>query len=166
MSKVCKMKATRSASDVGGVDQDPPRPPMTSTPLAPPPPNPYPPESRASPSSSALPPRVSRDHAPPSHSFHTDLAEVRTMEKGLLELLSDFKSGKLVAFGSGCSMDQMESIRDQQESLARLHFEMGSNEAALSQEAVDKANRNREQLMNRLEKLSQSIGKLNPNTLT
>ena len=26
--------------------------------------------------------------------------------------------------GQGCSMEQMEGIRDQQESLARLHFEL------------------------------------------
>ena len=76
------------------------------------------------------------------------------MEKELLSLLDDFNSGKLRAFGTyvhiyynpfrnynvqkdcnrliphiiligqGCSMEQMEGIRDQQESLARLHFEL------------------------------------------
>ena len=30
--------------------------------------------------------------------------------------------------GQGCSMEQMESIRDQQESLARLHFELATKQ--------------------------------------
>ena len=76
------------------------------------------------------------------------------METELLTLLDDFNSGKLRAFGKkfisvmqhfrflhlkqsanlysliydylgqDCSMEQMEGIRDQQESLARLHFEL------------------------------------------
>lgn len=35
-----------------------------------------------------------------NHSFHTDAAEVKHMEEGLLKLLNDFNSGKLRAFGS------------------------------------------------------------------
>ena len=30
--------------------------------------------------------------------------------------------------GQGCSMEQMQQIRDQQESLARLHFELGARQ--------------------------------------
>ena len=34
-----------------------------------------------------------------SHSFITDVADVRLMEQGLLRLLDDFHSGRLQAFG-------------------------------------------------------------------
>ena len=72
-----------------------------------------------------------------THSFHTDAAEVQEMETVLLKLLDDFNSGKLRAFGQGCSMEQMSAIRDQQESLAKLHFELGARQdpsAPLSEE--------------------------------
>ena len=39
--------------------------------------------------------------------------------------------------GQGCSMEQMSSIREQQESLAKLHFEIGARQdpsAPLSEE--------------------------------
>ena len=39
--------------------------------------------------------------------------------------------------GQGCSMEQMEAIRDQQESLAKLHFDLGGKQdpfAPLSEE--------------------------------
>lgn len=84
------------------------------------------------------------------HSFLTDVSDVQEMEKGLLSLLDDFHSGKLQAFGkltvealcriwykyynillwsrhvSGneCSIDQMEHIREMQEKLAHLHFDL------------------------------------------
>ena len=41
--------------------------------------------------------------------------------------------------GQGCSMEQMSSIRDQQESLAKLHFEIGARQdpsAPLSEEGI------------------------------
>ncbi len=41
--------------------------------------------------------------------------------------------------GQGCSMEQMSSIRDQQESLAKLHFEIGARQdpsAPLSEEGT------------------------------
>lgn len=50
--------------------------------------------------------------------------DVKHMEKDLLELLDDFHTGKLSAFSSGCSMEQMINIRDQQEHLAKLHFRL------------------------------------------
>ena len=74
-----------------------------------------------------------------THSFHTDAAEVQQMETVLLKLLDDFNSGKLRAFGQGCSMEQMSSIRDQQESLAKLHFDLGAKQdpaAPLSDEGI------------------------------
>jgi len=100
-----------------------------------------------------------------THSFHTDAAEVQQMETVLLKLLDDFNSGKLRAFGQGCSMEQMSSIRDQQESLAKLHFEIGARQdpsAPLSEEGLRTANENMEKLMGRLETLSVAIGQLNP----
>ncbi len=100
-----------------------------------------------------------------THSFHTDAAEVQHMEKGLLKLLEDFNSGKLRAFGQGCSMEQMQQIRDQQENLARLHFELGARQEAfapLSEDGLRWASENMDKLMERLEKLSVSIGQLNP----
>ena len=72
-----------------------------------------------------------------THSFHTDAAEVQQMETVLLKLLDDFNSGKLRAFGQGCSMEQMEGIRDQQESLARLHFELGAKQDLTSPMSED-----------------------------
>ena len=74
-----------------------------------------------------------------THSFHTDAAEVQQMETVLLKLLDDFNSGKLRAFGQGCSMEQMSAIRDQQESLAKLHFDLGARQdpsAPLSEEGM------------------------------
>lgn len=47
------------------------------------------------------------------------------MEQALLGLLDDFHSGKLRAFGGTGTMDQMTNIREQQERLAELHFELG-----------------------------------------
>lgn len=100
-----------------------------------------------------------------AHSFHTDAAEVQKMEKELLTLLAEFNSGKLRAFGHGCSMEQMEGIRDQQESLAKLHFDLGVRQdlsAPLSEEGIRGADDNMDRLMTHLERLSTAIGKLDP----
>ncbi|XP_035990763.1 coiled-coil domain-containing protein 28A isoform X3 [Fundulus heteroclitus] len=58
------------------------------------------------------------------HSFLTDVSDVQEMENGLLSLLNDFHSGKLQAFGNECSIDQMEHVREMQEKLARMHFDL------------------------------------------
>lgn len=86
------------------------------------------------------------------HSFLTDVSDVQEMENGLLSLLNDFHSGKLQAFGTAdlqtqstkvptrprcvsnyavvvlsgneCSIEQMEHVREMQEKLARLHFDL------------------------------------------
>jgi len=95
-------------------------------------------------------------------SFHTDAAEVQKMEKDLLSLLDDFNSGKL---SEVCTTEQMEGIRDQQESLARLHFELSAKQdipAAMSDDALRIANENMDRLMTRLQLLSLAIGKLSP----
>ncbi len=62
-------------------------------------------------------------------------------------------------------MEQMESIRDQQESLAKLHFELATRQEVftpLSEDGLRASNENMDLLMSRLEKLSLAIGKLNP----
>lgn len=43
--------------------------------------------------------KVSVSRPAKEHTFLTDVADVRTMEHGLLQLLDDFHSGKLQAFG-------------------------------------------------------------------
>lgn len=117
------------------------------------------------------------------HSFLSDVADVRGMEKALLKLLEDFHSGELRAFGevhsvnlvsegsnlfyvSGqdCSMEQMEAIREQQERLARMHFDLGAQQelyAPLSDEGLRAGQENMDRLMGALEQLSLSIEGLN-----
>ncbi|CAL4071118.1 unnamed protein product [Meganyctiphanes norvegica] len=65
------------------------------------------------------------------HSFLTDASEVRQMEQGLLQLMDDFQQGNLRAFGKDSRLRQMEAIREQQERLARLHFDVGAEQVAL-----------------------------------
>ncbi|XP_053695224.1 uncharacterized protein LOC128742792 isoform X2 [Sabethes cyaneus] len=100
------------------------------------------------------------------HSFISEVPDVRHMERALLGLLDDFHSGKLKAFGSGCTMEQMTSIREQQESLAKLHFDLG-NESSTSSAAFSSGNAdsnqsqaNMKKLVAKLEQLSFSIEKL------
>lgn len=85
--------------------------------------------------------------------------DVKHMEKALLDLLDDFHTGKLSAFGSGCSMEQMISIRDQQEHLARLHFRLYADVEKPIEESFDNsASKDKmAQLVQSLEQLSTSI---------
>ncbi|XP_061896440.1 coiled-coil domain-containing protein 28A isoform X4 [Entelurus aequoreus] len=71
-------------------------------------------------------PSSTQNQAAPTiqHSFLTDVSDVQEMENGLLSLLNDFHSGKLQAFGNECSIGQMEHVREMQEKLARLHFDL------------------------------------------
>ncbi|KAK2489035.1 hypothetical protein MC885_017980, partial [Smutsia gigantea] len=90
--------------------------------------------------------------APLQHSFLTEVTDVYEMEGGLLNLLNDFHSGRLQAFGESggwaermgrgsgsqarsqgsdrcspgkeCSFEQLEHVREMQEKLARLHFSL------------------------------------------
>lgn len=97
------------------------------------------------------------------HCFLSDVTDVRRMEAALLHLLEDFHSGKLRAFGKDCSMEQMTAIREQQERLARLHFELGAQQelfAPLSEEGLRQGAENMTALMTSLEKLSESIERL------
>ncbi|XP_066998685.1 uncharacterized protein [Anabrus simplex] len=97
------------------------------------------------------------------HSFLSDVTDVRRMETALLHLLEDFHSGKLRAFGKDCSMEQMTAIREQQERLARLHFDLGAQQelfAPLSDEGLRAGQENMQRLMESLEQLSVSIERL------
>ena len=60
-------------------------------------------------------------------------------------------------------MEQMEQIREQQERLAKLHFEMGAQQELfppLSEEGLSRASASLQQLMAQLQQLSSSIEKL------
>ncbi|XP_029427058.1 coiled-coil domain-containing protein 28B [Rhinatrema bivittatum] len=98
---------------------------------------------------------------PLQHSFLTDVSDVCDMESGLLNLLSDFHSGKLQAFGKACSFEQLEHVREMQEKLARLHFSLDvCVEDQSEDQKISVADRNLEQLLSNLEELSTSIQKL------
>ncbi|XP_055375880.1 coiled-coil domain-containing protein 28A isoform X1 [Condylostylus longicornis] len=100
------------------------------------------------------------------HSFISEEPDVKHMEQALLGLLDDFHSGKLKAFGSGNTMEQMNKIREQQESLAKLHFELATAEEESLENGSDlnsaaaRAQENMMQLVQRLEMLSVSIEQL------
>nr|XP_033812695.1 coiled-coil domain-containing protein 28B [Geotrypetes seraphini]XP_033812696.1 coiled-coil domain-containing protein 28B [Geotrypetes seraphini] len=99
--------------------------------------------------------------APLQHSFLTDVSDVCEMESGLLNLLSDFHSGKLQAFGKACSFEQLEHVREMQGKLARLHFSLDiCVEDQSEDQNITVADRNLEQLLSNLEELSASIQKL------
>uniref|UniRef100_A0A8C4ZHS9 Coiled-coil domain containing 28B n=1 Tax=Gadus morhua TaxID=8049 RepID=A0A8C4ZHS9_GADMO len=80
--------------------------------------------------------------SPLQHSFLTDVSDVREMEGGLLNLLNDFHSGKLQAFGKVCSFEQLEHVREMQEKLARLHFSLDSHVEELSEDQRKSASDN------------------------
>ncbi|XP_066539302.1 coiled-coil domain-containing protein 28A [Hoplias malabaricus] len=104
----------------------------------------------------------SNQSAPIQHSFLTDVSDVQEMEKGLLGLLNDFHSGKLQAFGNECSIDQMEHVREMQEKLARLHFDLyGEVEELPKDQRKAACDSNMDKLLLNLEELSSSIQKLN-----
>lgn len=68
-----------------------------------------------------------------------------------------------IILGKDCRMEEMTGIREQQERLARLHFELGAKQdlyQPLSEEGLSQGKENMHQLMTSLEKLSESIEKL------
>ncbi|XP_031343293.1 coiled-coil domain-containing protein 28B isoform X1 [Photinus pyralis] len=92
------------------------------------------------------------------HCFLSEVPDVRHMEQALLGLLADFHSGKLKAFGSGSTMEQMTNIREQQERLAKLHFDLATDsDPSLSEEGLRHSRTTMSQLIERLEQLSVSI---------
>lgn len=100
------------------------------------------------------------------HSFISQVPDVRHMERALLGLLADFHSGKLRAFGGGCTMEQMTNIREQQEKLAKLHFDLGgaATVPSLTDESLKTSQNTMSQLIQRLEQLSVSIEALHSNS--
>ncbi|CAL9698282.1 unnamed protein product [Knipowitschia caucasica] len=96
------------------------------------------------------------------HSFLTDVSDVQEMEKGLLSLLDDFHSGKLQAFGNECSIGQMEQVREMQEKLAHLQFDLhGEVDLMPEDQRKTASDSNMDKLLLNLEELSSSIQKLN-----
>ncbi|XP_064628965.1 coiled-coil domain-containing protein 28B-like [Lineus longissimus] len=94
------------------------------------------------------------------HTFLTDVADVREMEHGLLQLLEDFHSGKLQAFGQDCTFDKMDMVREQQEKLTRLHFELDTQQEIQgmdTDQGREMAQKNMDQLMEKLQELNNSI---------
>merc|ERR1712192_268243 len=82
--------------------------------------------------------------------------EVQRMEQSLLRLLHQFNAGQLRAF-DGSMLVQMEEVRDQQEVIARRHFELGAEQdlhPPLSDDGLSMACENMGQLMSSLETLS------------
>ena len=111
---------------------------------------------------------VSANRPCPEHAFLTDVADVRQMEQGLLKLLDDFHSGKLQAFGEDCTFERMDQVREQQETLARLHFDLDTQHdvqhGAESTEERKAANKNMHKLMDNLQELCTSIHGLQKDT--
>nr|XP_054770758.1 coiled-coil domain-containing protein 28B-like [Lytechinus pictus]XP_054771181.1 coiled-coil domain-containing protein 28B-like [Lytechinus pictus] len=99
------------------------------------------------------------------HSFITNASDIRQMQNGLLNLLEEFNSGKLQAFDESCSYEKMSNVRDLQEKLARLHFEMDDQLQAQgvgSKEAITLANQNMDHLLSNLDQLSIAVRSLHP----
>ncbi|XP_074098091.1 uncharacterized protein LOC141526849 isoform X2 [Cotesia typhae] len=94
---------------------------------------------------------------------HREVPDVRRMEQALLQLLEDFHSGNLRAFGKDCSMEQMTEIREQQERLARMHFEIGQQQPRHQEKDTSgpgQSSANMRHLLHRLQQLSMCIEKL------
>ncbi|GIY85906.1 coiled-coil domain-containing protein 28B [Caerostris darwini] len=92
-----------------------------------------------------------------------DTTDFRQMEQGLLQLLEDFHCGKLEGFGSNCTFEKMENVREQQEKLARLHFDLNAQQELCGQhtdEGIKISKGNLSKLMENLQQLSQSIEQL------
>ncbi|XP_060517334.1 uncharacterized protein LOC132696494 isoform X2 [Cylas formicarius] len=125
--------------------------------------------TRDPPKSGVVRPRNAHKELPKTdihhHSFISQVPDVRHMERALLDLLADFHSGKLKAFGGDCTMEQMTNIREQQEKLAKLHFDLGGAATApsLNDENLKSSQNTMSQLIQRLEQLSVSIEALHSN---
>ncbi|VDO06346.1 unnamed protein product [Rodentolepis nana] len=53
-----------------------------------------------------------------------NIDDVHHMEEKMLRLLEDFEAGKIVSVGADCPYDKLDAVREQQEELMRLHFEL------------------------------------------
>ncbi|XP_051153741.1 coiled-coil domain-containing protein 28A isoform X3 [Leptopilina boulardi] len=110
-------------------------------------------------------PRIGKQHKAKvpckHHCFLSEVPDVRRMEQALLQLLEDFHSGNLRAFGKDCSMEQMTEIREQQERLAKLHFELGQRQDfGGDKSGFRQSSSNMRHLLHRLQQLSVCIEKL------
>ncbi|VDK40842.1 unnamed protein product [Taenia asiatica] len=59
-----------------------------------------------------------------SQNLGANIDDVRHMEEKMLRLLEDFEAGKIVSVGADCPYDKLDAVREQQEELMRLHFEL------------------------------------------
>lgn len=94
------------------------------------------------------------------HSFLTDRTDVKQMEKGLLDLMHDFNHGKLHAFGKNCTIEKMDKVRELQERLAQLHFELDDMTEGFGEDGETISGGNLEKLMKNLETLSSTVQSL------
>ncbi|XP_012243153.1 coiled-coil domain-containing protein 28A isoform X4 [Bombus vosnesenskii] len=105
--------------------------------------------------------KPNRPELPKINRQHREVPDVRRMEQALLQLLEDFHSGNLRAFGKDCSMEQMTEIREQQEQLAKLHFELGQRQGiGGEQSGLRHSSANMNNLLECLQELSVCIEKL------
>ncbi|VUZ43404.1 unnamed protein product [Hymenolepis diminuta] len=123
-------------------------------------------------------PDVLRGGALPNLAANID--DVRHMEEKMLRLLEDFEAGKIVSVGPDCPYDKLDAVREQQEELMRLHFELdnkmqgttgpisGRNRQQarrlLMEEGRKTSKSNLSTLVNKLESLSFSIQNLHNQT--
>ncbi|KAL3884059.1 hypothetical protein ACJMK2_030282 [Sinanodonta woodiana] len=109
----------------------------------------YSPEKQKNDPDSALAQRPAKEHT-----FLTDVADVRVMEQGLLHLLEDFHSGKLEAFGGMSTYEKMDQIREQQEELAHLHFELDLQQDMRRLDSEEARKRNNANLKKLIDKVA------------
>uniref|UniRef100_A0A914UWP8 Uncharacterized protein n=1 Tax=Plectus sambesii TaxID=2011161 RepID=A0A914UWP8_9BILA len=65
-----------------------------------------------------------------SHNFLADDRDLHSMERSLLMLLDEFRSGQLRALRED-TMAQMREVRAKQEQLTKLHFELYTDQRRL-----------------------------------
>lgn len=69
--------------------------------------------------------RDSGTSKPDQHAIN-DVSQVQQMEQSLIRLMDDFHAGRLRAFGRDITFEQMERVREKQERLARMHFDLNA----------------------------------------
>ncbi|CAF0734671.1 unnamed protein product [Didymodactylos carnosus] len=94
------------------------------------------------------------------HAFFGDVSTIKELENDLTDLLQKFRAGTLLAFSPQFTCTKMDTIREQQEQLAKLHFSLDkdlSNINIESDECQKKANENMSCLMRKLQKLTEEM---------
>ncbi|CAF0774353.1 unnamed protein product [Rotaria sordida] len=100
---------------------------------------------------------------PNEHAFFSDVTTMKELENDLTDLLQRFREGTLLAFSPQFTCTKMDTIRETQEQLARLHFSLDKDLSTInieSDECQKKANENMSCLMQKLQKLTEEIEKL------